>query len=191
MHITVYSASSGQVPAVYLDAAHELGRLLAERGHTLVNGAGCTGLMGATIDSCLASGGKAIGVIPEFMIEQGWQHTGMTRLEITPDMHSRKEMMAELSDACIALPGGVGPWEEVLEIITWKQLGLYLKPVIVLNINGYYDSLLTLLERASDESFMRPEHKKIWRVARTPQEAVDFCETTPLWDKSVRRFAAL
>lgn len=191
MHITVYSASSGQVPAVYMDAAHELGKIIAQRGHVLVNGAGCTGLMGATIDSCMGAGGQAIGVIPEFMIKEGWQHTGMTRLEVTPDMHRRKEMMAELSDACIALPGGVGTLEELLEIITWKQLGLYLKPIVVLNTNGYYDALLEQLERAADETFMRPQHKAIWRVATTPAEAIDFCENTPLWDTSVRRFAAL
>ena len=191
MHITVYSASSGQVPAVYLDAAHELGKIIAQRGHILVNGAGCTGLMGATIDSCMGAGGQAIGVIPEFMIKEGWQHTGMTRLEVTPDMHRRKEMMAEMSDACIALPGGVGTLEELLEIITWKQLGLYLKPIVVLNTNGYYDALLEQLERAADETFMRPQHKDIWRVATTPEEAIDFCEHTPLWDTSVRRFAAL
>ena len=191
MHITVYSASSGQVPAVYVDAAQKLGKIIAQRGHVLVNGAGCTGLMGATIDSCMGAGGQAIGVIPEFMIKEGWQHTGMTRLEITPDMHRRKEMMAEMSDACIALPGGVGTLEELLEIITWKQLGLYLKPIVVLNTNGYYDALLAQLERAADETFMRPQHKDIWRVATTPEEAIDFCENTPLWDTSVRRFAAL
>ena len=191
MHITVYSASSGQVPAVYLEAARDLGVLLARRGHVLVNGAGCTGLMGAAADACLQNGGEAVGVIPEFMIAEGWQHTGMTRLEVTPDMHRRKERMAELSDACIALPGGVGTLEELLEIITWKQLGLYLKPIVILNTNGYYDALLQQLERAAEETFMRHEHKDIWRVASTAEEAVDFCETTPLWDTSVRRFAAL
>lgn len=136
MQITVYSASSGQVPQTYIKAAHELGRLIALGGHTLVNGAGRTGLMGACADACLANGGKAVGVIPQFMIDQGWQHTGMTRLEVTPNMHRRKELMAEMSDACIALPGGVGTLEELLEIITWKQLGLYLKPIVVLNTGG-------------------------------------------------------
>ena len=191
MNITVYSASSGQVPRAYIEAAERLGKLFAEKGHTLVNGAGCTGLMAATANACLAGGGKAIGVIPEFMIAEGWHHTGMTRLEITPDMHRRKEKMAQMSDACIALPGGVGTLEELLEVITWKQLGLYLKPIVILNVNGYFDALLTLLDKAADENFMRQEHKKIWCVAATPEEAVTLCETTPLWDTSVRRFAAL
>lgn len=191
MHITVYGASSGQVPEAYVKAARELGRLMAEGGHTLINGAGRMGLMGACADACLAAGGEAIGVIPQFMVEQGWQHTGMTRLEITADMHSRKERMAELSDSCIALPGGVGTLEELLEIITWKQLGLYLKPIIVLNIDGYYDYLLQQLGRAIDERFMRPQHSTIWHVASTPAEALQAAITTPLWDKSVRKFAAL
>ncbi len=191
MTITVYGASSGQLPPQYTDAAAALGRLMAERGHTLVNGAGRTGLMGAAADACLAAGGRAVGVIPEFMVEQGWQHTGMTELVVTPDMHRRKERMAEMSDACVALPGGVGTLEELLEIITWKQLGLYLKPIVVLNTGGYYDALLSQLERAAAERFMREEHKAIWHVAATPGEALRLAETTPLWDKSVRKFAAL
>lgn len=191
MNICVYSASSGQVPERYATVARELGRLLARRGHTLINGAGRTGLMGAAADACLAAGGEAVGVIPRFMIEQGWQHTGMSRLIVTDDMHRRKETMVGLSDGCIALPGGVGTLEELLEIITWKQLGLYLKPVVVLNTAGYFDALLSQLDRAAEEQFMRQAHKRIWCVAETPEEAVRLVETTPAWDASVRKFAAL
>lgn len=191
MTITVYSASSGQVPDRYVEAARTLGRLIARGGHTLVNGAGRTGLMGACADACLAAGGEAVGVIPSFMIEQGWQHTGMTRLEVTPDMHRRKERMAELGDACIALPGGVGTLEELLEIITWKQLGLYVKPIVILNTGGYYDPLLAQLEGAVAEHFMRARHRDIWGVADTPGDALRMARETPLWDTSVRKFAAL
>lgn len=191
MTITVYAASSGQVPAAYMEAAGILGKTLAEHGHTLINGAGRTGLMGATTEGVLAHGGNAIGVIPKFMIEQGWQHNGMTELIVTPDMHSRKETMAQRSDACIALPGGVGTLEELLEVITWKQLGLYLKPIIILNIDGYFDALLQQLQRATEERFMRPEHANIWCVATTPEEAIQLCETTPLWSKEVRKYAAM
>lgn len=191
MNITVYSASSGQVPTSYIKAAQELGRLIAVKGHTLINGAGRTGLMGACTDACIANEGKAIGVIPQFMIDQEWQHKGMTRLIITPDMHQRKEQMAQMGDACIALAGGVGTLEELLEIITWKQLGLYLKPIVILNTDGYYDPLLQQLQKAVDEHFMRPQHAAIWRVASTPEEALVLAETTPLWDSSVRKFAAL
>lgn len=191
MYITVYSASSGQVPNKYIEAARELGRLLALGGHTLVNGAGRTGLMGAITDACLAEGGRAVGVIPRFMVAQHWQHCGMSELIVTPDMHSRKERMAEMSDACIALPGGVGTLEELLEIITWKQLGLYVKPIVVLNTDGYFNALLEQLRRAVDEHFMRSLHAEIWRVATTPAEALHLAMTTPLWDKSVRKYAAL
>ena len=118
MNITVYAASSGQVPDKYIDMARQLGTVMAQAGHTLINGAGRTGLMGATADAVLSAGGKAIGVIPQFMIDQGWQHPGMAQLVVTKDMHERKEIMAERSDACIALPGGVGTLEELLEVIT-------------------------------------------------------------------------
>lgn len=191
MKITVYSASSGLAPQPFVELASNLGRELARRGHTLINGAGRTGLMGATADACLQSGGEAIGIIPQFMIDQGWQHTGMTRLIVTSDMHSRKEAMAETSDACIALPGGVGTLEELLEIITWKQLGLYLKPIVIVNAAGYYDPLLAQLEQAVEQRFMRPQHRSIWVTAQNAEEAVDLCESTSLWDSSVRKFAAL
>lgn len=191
MNITVYSASSGQVPEIYVAAARELGRLIAHGNHTLVNGAGRTGLMGAVTDACLAEGGRAVGIIPQFMVEQHWQHEGMTELIVTPDMHRRKERMAEMSDACIALPGGVGTMEELLEVITWKQLGLYVNPIVILNTDGYYDPLLQLLRRAVDERFMRSLHADIWRVAATPAEALELALTTPLWDKSVQKYAAL
>ena len=147
--------------------------------------------MGACADACLGAGGEAVGIIPQFMVDQHWEHQGMTRLEITPDMHARKERMAQMSDACIALAGGVGTLEELLEIITWKQLGLYLKPIVVLNTGGYFDPLLAQLKRAVDEQFMRPQHSAIWSVATTAEEALLQAETTPLWDKSVRKFAAM
>lgn len=191
MNITVYAASSGQIPEIYHDAATELGTLLARRGHTLINGAGCTGLMGAAIDACMSAGGTSIGVIPQFMIEQEWQHKGMSELIVTPDMHTRKETMASRSDACIACPGGVGTLEELLEVITWKQLGLYLKPIIVLNIDGFYDPLLDLFDRCVRQRFMRPQHRDIWQVAATPGEALRLCEETPLWNSAVRKYAAL
>ena len=104
MQITVYAASSGQVPETYRQAAATLGKIMAQRGHTLVNGAGRTGLMAATADAAMAEGGKTIGVIPQFMITQQWQHTGMTELIVTDDMHQRKERMANMGDACIACP---------------------------------------------------------------------------------------
>ena len=189
--VCVYCASSTQIDPAYAECAAELGRLLARRHIRLVNGAGSMGLMAACADAALEAGGEVTGVIPRFMVEQGWCHTGLTELIETADMHERKEVMARLSDGAVALPGGVGTLEELLEIITWKQLGLFLKPIVVLNAGGYYDPLLAQLDRAVDERFMRPVHRDIWRVAATAGEAVRMAEETPLWDSSVRKFAAL
>lgn len=189
--VCVYSASSTKVDSMYFEAARELGRLLALRGIRLVNGAGNLGLMRACADACLEAGGQVIGVIPHFMVEQGWQHPGLTELIETDDMHSRKQTMARLSDGVIALPGGCGTMEELLEIITWKQLGLYLNPIVVLNTGDYYRPLLDMLARAAGEQFMRPVHLGIWTVASTPAEAVGQLFSTPVWDAKVRKFAAI
>lgn len=189
--VCVYSASSTQIAPAYFECAAELGRILARRHIRLVNGAGSMGLMAACADAVLAAGGEVTGVIPRFMVEQGWCHRGLTELIQTRDMHERKEKMAALSDGIIALPGGVGTLEELLEIITWKQLGLYPKPVVILNAEGFFDPLLAMLRRAVDERFMRPEHASIWQVADTPARAVELLHTTPWWDKNIRKFAAL
>lgn len=190
-NVCVYSASSTQIAANYFEVARELGQLLAQHQINLVNGAGCIGLMAATADAALAAGGTVTGVIPHFMVEQGWHHTGLTRLIETNTMHERKQTMAALSDGVIALPGGCGTMEELLEIITWKQLGLYLKPIVVLNIDGFYDPLLSMLDKAIAENFMRREHAEIWTVAYTPQEAIDQLYVTPWWSEEIRKFAAI
>lgn len=189
--VCVYCASSTKIPSVYFDAAERLGQLLAEQGINLINGAGRQGLMGRMSDTTLACGGTVTGVIPHFMVEQGWHHHGLTRLIETETMHERKQLMAELSDGVIALPGGCGTMEELLEIITWKQLGLYLNPIIILNTDGFYDPLLTLLKQAIGQNFMRREHENIWQVASTPEEAVDLLYVTPVWNKEIRKFAAV
>lgn len=189
--VCVYSASSTQIAPVYFEAAQELGTLMAARGIRLINGAGGIGLMSAIADAVLSAGGEVTGVIPRFMVEQGWHHRGLTELIEVDGMHRRKQLMAELSDGVIALPGGCGTLEELLEIITWKQLGLYLNPIVILNIKGYYDALLTQLEHAIDERFMRTLHADIWHVAHTPAEALELLHSTPKWDTSVRKFAAV
>ena len=190
-NVCVYSASSTQIAPAYFEAATQLGRLLAVKGINLINGAGSIGLMAAASDAALAAGGTVTGVIPHFMVEQGWHHTGLTRLIETETMHERKQLMAQMADAVIALPGGCGTMEELFEIITWKQLGLYLNPIIILNVDGFYNPLLTMLHQAVEQQFMRPEHASIWRVASTPEEAVEMLYTTPVWNKNVRKFAAL
>ena len=189
--VCVYSASSTKIADCYFRAARELGELLAHHGIHLVNGAGNLGLMRACADACLEAGGQVTGVIPRFMVEQGWQHPRLTELIETEDMHTRKQTMARLSDGVIALPGGCGTLEELLEIITWKQLGLYLNPIVVLNTEGFYNPLLKMLEHAAEEHFMRPAHLGIWKVASSPAEALGLLYSTPLWDKEVRKFAAI
>ncbi|WP_294617128.1 TIGR00730 family Rossman fold protein [uncultured Bacteroides sp.] len=189
--VCVYSASSTKIDSVYFDAARELGTFLGQRHIRLVNGAGNMGLMSAVADAALAAGGEVTGVIPRFMVEQGWHHTGLTELVEVESMHERKKLMADLSDAVIALPGGCGTLEELLEIITWKQLGLYLNPIVILNVKGYFDPLLDMLRRAVDENFMRVQHGAIWQVAETVSEAVELIHTAPLWDVSIRKFAAI
>ena len=189
--VCVYCASSTKIDSAYFEAARELGTLLGQRHIRLINGAGGIGLMSATADAVLAAGGEVTGVIPHFMVEQGWQHKGLTEMIEVENMHQRKQKMADLSDAVIALPGGCGTLEELLEIITWKQLGLYLNPIVILNTNGFFDPLLAMLQRAMDENFMRQQHGAIWHVASTPQEAVELIHTIPVWDSSIRKFAAI
>lgn len=190
-NICVYSASSTKIAPIYFEAAEELGKILAQKHINLINGAGCLGLMCRISDAALAAGGTVTGVIPRFMVEQGWHHKGLTRLIETESMHERKQLMADLSDGVIALPGGCGTLEELLEIITWKQLGLYLKPIVILNTNGFYNPLLEMLQQAISQNFMRKEHGNIWHVAQTPEEAVNLLYTIPHWSKEIRKFAAI
>lgn len=190
-NICVYCASSPQIAPVYFKAAERLGYLLAEKGINLIDGAGKVGLMGCLNNTVLAAGGTVTGVIPRFMVEQGWHHSGLTQLVETETMHERKSLMARMSDAVIALPGGCGTMEELLEVITWKQLGLYLKPIVVLNIQGFYNPLIEMLEKAIGQQFMRREHESLWQVAFTPEEAVELCVSLPAWDKKICKFAAV
>lgn len=189
--VTVYCASSTQIDECYFEAARRLGILLAQKEIRIINGAGSMGLMATVSDAALDAGGKVTGVIPSFMVEQGWHHQQLSELRITDTMHERKQLMADLSEGIVALPGGCGTLEELLEIITWKQLGLYIHPIVILNTNGYFDALIKQLDHAVDEHFMRQQHKAIWQVASTPDEAVELLYTTPLWDRSVRKLAAI
>ncbi len=189
--VCVYCASSTQIDEKYFRAAEELGTQIAQKGLRLITGAGNMGLMNTVQEAALAAGGKVTGIIPTFMMEEGWHHTGLTELIETRTIHERKEMMASLSDGVIALPGGCGTLEELLEIITWKQLGLYLNPIIILNIDGYYDHLLAQLRKAIDENFMRTIHGDIWKVATTPDEAIELLFNTPIWDGRMRGYAAI
>lgn len=186
--IVVYCASSSEIEAVYVDAATRLGQLLAENGLTCINGAGKQGLMGALNDSIIRHGGRIKGVIPRFMVDAGWCHDQLGETIVTETMHERKAKMARLSDAVIALPGGMGTLEELAEILTWKQLGLYKKPIILLNVNGYYDSLLQFFDQMVEEKFMNPGYREMWKVAMTPDEAMKFLQNPTEWDPSFGKY---
>lgn len=190
-NVCVYCASSTQIDPVYYDAASRLGSILAARRINLINGAGCQGLMSSVTDAALAGGGTVTGIIPRFMVERGWNHKGLTRLIETETMHERKRLMMELSDGIVALPGGCGTLEELMEAITWKQLGLYLKPIVILDTNRFYAPLLEMLNEAVAQHFMREEHRNLWQVASTPEEAVDLLYAIPYWSKEIRKFAAI
>lgn len=174
-NVVVYSASSASVDKVYIDAATQLGKLLAQNKMTCINGGGNLGLMKAVIDAVLQQGGQVKGVIPQFMVDSGWCHPELIDKNqiVTNTMHERKQKMADISDAVIALPGGVGTLEELLEIITWKQLGLYKHPIIILNINNYYDSLLKMFDTMLNQQFLHERYKEMWKVVTTPQEAIE------------------
>ncbi len=162
--ICVFCGSNAGHEPRYRSAAEALGRPLAGRGAELVYGGGNVGLMGIVADACLDAGGTVTGVIPEALIGKevagrAVDHRGLTRLEIVDSMHTRKARMAELADGFIALPGGFGTFEEFCEILTWGQLGFHVKPMGLLNVNGFYDPLLALFDRAVADGFLRPENR--------------------------------
>lgn len=173
--VTIYCASSPDAPSQYIDAARELGRLCAEAGVATVTGAGTLGLMGAVVDGTLSlAEGRAIGVIPQFMVDRGWANPQMTELHVTDGMAERKQMLADLGDGAIALPGGIGTLDELMDLLTRCQLGLYTNPVVILNIDGFYDHLIAQLRHADACSMMRHLGLPgdLWLEATTPAQAL-------------------
>lgn len=170
--ITVYCASSATLDQIYHRDAAEVGTAIAAAGVPLVYGGGRSGLMGEVADAVLKAGGTAIGIIPRFMQERGWQHTGLSQLVVVHGMHTRKATMMNMARGIIALPGGIGTFEELFEAITWRQLGLFQGNIVILNTAGYYNAMLEMLENAINQGFMRPDHAKLYTVATSPAQAV-------------------
>lgn len=170
--ITVYCGSSAHLSDIYLDSARAVGRSIAAAGAALITGAGRTGMMGAVAQAAQQAGAPAIGIIPQFMVDRNWHNPQMDALEITPDMHTRKKLMASLAHGCIALPGGIGTFEELTEIITWRQLGLFEGNVVILNIDNYYDPLLSMFATAVEKGFMPADHTGLYHVTSDPAQAV-------------------
>jgi uncharacterized protein (TIGR00730 family) len=176
MRICVYAGSNLGGDPAYRDAAEALARTLAGRGIGIVYGGARVGLMGVLADTALAHGGEVIGVIPGDLVAREIAHQGLTDLHVVGSMHERKALMAELSDAFAALPGGAGTFEELFEVYTWSQLGLHDKPMGVLNISGYYDGLAALLDHAVGEGFLREQHRAAMHVAGTPEALLEAFE---------------
>jgi uncharacterized protein (TIGR00730 family) len=171
--ICVFAGSNAGVRVGYRAAARELGRLLAERQIGLVYGGARVGLMGVTADAALAAGGSVTGIMPAALVAKEVAHNGLTDLRVVSSMHERKALMSELSDGFIALPGGWGTCEEFFEVLTWSQLGLHQKPCGLLNVDGYFDRLLSFVEHSMDEGFVKREYRTMISVAETPVVLLD------------------
>ncbi|MBO4499586.1 MAG: TIGR00730 family Rossman fold protein [Bacteroidaceae bacterium] len=170
--VGVFCAASPKVDRKYLDAAFETGRLLGMKGFRTVTGGGSMGLMASVEEGALSVGGEVTAFIPRFMIDAGWLHPSLTDVVATETMQQRKQLMFDISDAIITLPGGCGTLDELFEVVTSKQLGLLNCPLVILNTDGFYDHLLRHLDRVADEGFMRPCDVELWSVAGSPEEAV-------------------
>jgi uncharacterized protein (TIGR00730 family) len=157
----VFCGSSRGTQPVYMKAAQQIGHLLSQRKIGLVYGGGNVGLMGLMADVCLSQDGRVVGVMPRALVEKEIAHRGLTELHVVESMHERKALMADLADAFIALPGGYGTWDEFCEVLTWSQLGLHRKACALLNVNGYYESLLAMADRAVEDGFLRDVHREL------------------------------
>lgn len=178
LKVCVFGASSGRIHPDFAQQAYELGTLIGQKGWTCLNGAGSEGLMRAVSDGTLDAGGTAIGVIPKFMVDNGWHYDRLTSMIITPDMHERKQTLANMADAFVALPGGCGTFEELLEIFTWRQLNILSKPLVVLNTRNYYEPLINMVQQAIDQGFMKASHASLWSVVDNPADAVKCIESS-------------
>ena len=189
--VCVYCASSRTAHPEYREAAFRLGEVLAGREIAVIYGGGAKGSMGALADGALSKGGRVVGVLPRFMDELEWGHRGLSELQLVEDMRTRKHLMLAGAQAAIALPGGCGTLEELLEAITLKRLGLFLGPIVLVNTRGYFQPLLQVLARAVEERFMDARHALMWQVVARPEEVPEALERAPGWSAEFRSFAAV
>jgi uncharacterized protein (TIGR00730 family) len=179
------------VGQIYFDATERLAREIVRGGISVVYGGGAIGLMGRLADTVLAEGGKITGVIPKFMDDVEWSHQRLTELVFTETMHQRKARLIENIDAVIALPGGTGTFEELFEVITLKRLGLFTKPIAILNTNNYYENLKAMLNKCVAENFMKPKHLSMWSFVDQPEDVISVLQNTPQWSKDAINFAVV
>ena len=189
--VCVYCASSGSAHPEYREAASRLGESLAQRRITVIYGGGARGSMGALADGALRKGGRVVGILPRFMAELEWGHRGLSELQLVEDMRIRKHLMLAGAQAAVALPGGCGTLEELLEAITLKRLGLFLGPIVLVNTRGFFRPLLELLSHAVAEHFMDARHALMWQVVAHPEEVPDALEHAHTWTAEARSFAAI
>ncbi|UEM20165.1 TIGR00730 family Rossman fold protein [Skermanella mucosa] len=177
--ICVYCGSSSRVSDTYKDAAHLLGTLIGQSGRQLVYGGGRVGLMGIVADAAIAAGGPVVGIIPEHIQVLEVEHTGLTELLVVDSMHTRKRLMVDRSDAFVVLPGGLGTLDETFEILTWKQLHLHDKPVVIANIDGYWDPFEALLDHMIAQGFAQPGHRKLFTVVNRVEDVMPALSRQP------------
>lgn len=189
--VCVYCASSRSADPEYRHAAFRLGEVLAEQGIAIVYGGGAVGSMGALADGALARGGRVVGILPRFMADLEWGHRGLTELKLVEDMRTRKHLMLTGAHAAIALPGGSGTLEELLEALTLKRLGLFLGPIVLVNTRGYFEPLREMLDAAVRERFMDTRHLAMWQIVARPEEVPAALVSAPEWSAAAREFAAV
>ncbi len=187
--VCIYAASSTACHPEFLQAARRLGVFLAERRYTILYGGGRYGLMGGLADGALSRSGRITGILPNFMQDLEWGHPGLTELRLVEDMRTRKHLMLSGSEAVVALPGGSGTLEELLEAISLKRLGLYLGPIVMVNTRRYFDPLLHLLDSAITEHFMDARHRDMWQVVDEPEQVEAAFAAAPPWAPEARNFA--
>lgn len=184
-NVTIYCASSKKSPPKYFAVAEELAQHLLDNNIGVIYGGGAVGLMGCIADYYLERGGKIKGVIPEFMVKVEWAHTKVKNMHIVKDMHERKRKLIEGTDAVIALPGGTGTLEELIEVLALKRLGKFLKPIILVNTDGFYEELIAFFITMVKEKFLRAEHMDAYRVVNHPSEVIPAILDSPQWQADV------
>ena len=191
MTVCVFASSSSRIDNEYAAAAANLGKRLAQSNLNVVYGGGGIGLMGKLADAVIENHGRITGVIPSFMIDEGWDHSGVSEMIVTSDMGERKKRMFELADAIIALPGGVGTLEELTEAMTLKQLGLYKGPIIILNTLNFYKSLIDFLGHMVSGNFLRYEHRGMWEIAESVEDVMNILAKKEGWLHDPRSIAKI
>ncbi len=189
--VCVFCASSTKVDEAYINDANELGKILSENNITMNYGGGAVGLMGAIANTMLKHNGKITGVIPKFMVEVEWEHKGVSDMIHVDTMAERKRLLVDNVDAVIALPGSTGTLEELFEVLSNKKLGMFTKPVILLNTKGFFNPLIEMLHKIIDENFMRKEHQELWTVVDKPEDVITAIESSNSWSLDAFKFAAV